>query len=466
VAYESLAPDEGRAIHAAAGAALERLYAGRLHEVYDRLGHHYSGSGNVAAAVRYLTLFAEQAAHRYARTEALAALQQALDQVERLRPGPEQDELLGVLIRRQRGALHLLQDLRRPTLDLLLRQRPRVETLDDPAVRSLYYLWLGRLATPLAEFAIAADAAERAIEHADEAGDKIVAAAARSVLSHAYFWRGFAREGLEAARQAVAVLEGTGELVWLGYAWRGISMNIQQHGSDLDAAMAAARRVGEIGETLDDDFFRFTAVWVPAVLLLPTADAATATTAMRRVLDEAPTAYEVAQAEMFMGLMYLDTDRPREALTWLEPLVTSPGRLRQRHVVGLCTAYLAEALLDAGHVERAGIAADDAARVARETDYAYALGYALRVRARLAAARGAPAEGEASADEADRIYERIGSPIERGRVAAARAELARARGEHDVAARLFDEAIDTLRAAGAPRYADRVSALRVSSRRR
>jgi tetratricopeptide (TPR) repeat protein len=390
---------------------------------------------------------------------ALAALQCALYAVERLDGGPEQDQLLGDLIRRQRGALHFLQDIRRPTLDFLLRQRPRVESLEDASIRSLYYLWLGRLATPLGEFAISQEAAERAIEAAERSGDKIVAAGARSVLSHAYFWRGRARAGLEAALQAVEILEGTGELYWLGYAWRGVSMN-RMNTSDFIGAAEAARRVGAIGDALDDDFFRFTGAWVPAVLLLTTADAETVTTAMRRVLDGAPTAFETAQAAMCLGLVYLDTDRPHEAISWLEPLVVNPDRLRQRHVVGVCGAYLAEAHLEAGHLERAATVAADACRLGRETGYAHGLGYALRVMARVAAARRVAAEGERHAAEADGIYEVMGSPFERARIAWARAELARARGEHDVALRHFAEAIDGLRASGAPRYADRVEAIR------
>ncbi len=42
VAYESLMPSRRRELHAAAGEALERLYAGRLEEIADRLAHHFA----------------------------------------------------------------------------------------------------------------------------------------------------------------------------------------------------------------------------------------------------------------------------------------------------------------------------------------------------------------------------------------------------------------------------------------
>jgi class 3 adenylate cyclase len=42
VAYESLLTTRRQALHATAGAALERLYAARLEDVYDRLAYHYA----------------------------------------------------------------------------------------------------------------------------------------------------------------------------------------------------------------------------------------------------------------------------------------------------------------------------------------------------------------------------------------------------------------------------------------
>src|SRR5262249_58559134 len=42
VAYGSLLPHRSRELHAAAGRALERLYAGRLADAYDPLAYHLS----------------------------------------------------------------------------------------------------------------------------------------------------------------------------------------------------------------------------------------------------------------------------------------------------------------------------------------------------------------------------------------------------------------------------------------
>src|SRR5216117_3965261 len=55
VAYASLPESGRRALHAAAGRALETLYGGRLEEAYDSLAYHYSKTDDSAKAVEYLT---------------------------------------------------------------------------------------------------------------------------------------------------------------------------------------------------------------------------------------------------------------------------------------------------------------------------------------------------------------------------------------------------------------------------
>src|SRR5439155_8812849 len=90
VAYAGLAPPRRTTLHAAAGQALETLYAPHLEAVYDRLAYHYAQTNEAAKAVEYLTRFAAQATRRYAYTEAALALQQALEHAER-RPAAQRD---------------------------------------------------------------------------------------------------------------------------------------------------------------------------------------------------------------------------------------------------------------------------------------------------------------------------------------------------------------------------------------
>src|SRR5439155_17008220 len=134
VAYERLLVARRRMLHAAAGRALENLYADRLVEVYDRLAHHYSKTEEVAKAVEYLTRFAEKAARIYANADAARALEEALAHVERL-PAEEQDRRVLEIVLRLAHSQYFLGRVP-DTLGLLLAQRERVERLQDPALAS------------------------------------------------------------------------------------------------------------------------------------------------------------------------------------------------------------------------------------------------------------------------------------------------------------------------------------------
>jgi hypothetical protein len=84
VAYASLLTPRQQALHAAAGQALEALYADWLEEVQDRLAYHYAYTDNAAKAVEYLRLVAEKATRSYAHAEAVASFEVALAHAERL----------------------------------------------------------------------------------------------------------------------------------------------------------------------------------------------------------------------------------------------------------------------------------------------------------------------------------------------------------------------------------------------
>jgi predicted ATPase len=84
VAYASLLTTRRQSLHAAAGQALETLYADRLEDAYDLLAYHYARADDTAKAIEYLTLVAEKASQGYAHAEAVVILQEALVHAERL----------------------------------------------------------------------------------------------------------------------------------------------------------------------------------------------------------------------------------------------------------------------------------------------------------------------------------------------------------------------------------------------
>jgi class 3 adenylate cyclase/tetratricopeptide (TPR) repeat protein len=96
VAYESLLTTRRKVLHAAAGKALEALYANRLEDAYDRLAYHYARSDEAAKAVAYLTLVGQKAARNSAYVEASHHLARGLELLTMLPDTPErlQQELV------------------------------------------------------------------------------------------------------------------------------------------------------------------------------------------------------------------------------------------------------------------------------------------------------------------------------------------------------------------------------------
>jgi DNA-binding SARP family transcriptional activator len=99
VADDRLLPATRPTLHAAVGAALEELHHGRLDDVADQLGNHYSRAGDFRKALPNLVRFAELAAQRYALEEASRAFEHALATVDQL-PTSEHERA------RHRAALH------------------------------------------------------------------------------------------------------------------------------------------------------------------------------------------------------------------------------------------------------------------------------------------------------------------------------------------------------------------------
>ncbi len=149
VAYESLLTIRRQTLHAAAGRALEALYADRLEEAYDRLAYHYARTDEADKAVTYLSRLAEKAARSYAHAEALTALQEALSHVEHLLGGG-QDRLVLELTLRQAHSLYYLGRFPE-SVELLLREQERLERFQDPTLAGPYYFWLGHMYTRLGE---------------------------------------------------------------------------------------------------------------------------------------------------------------------------------------------------------------------------------------------------------------------------------------------------------------------------
>src|SRR5215468_5545561 len=315
VAYATLLESRRRALHAAAGQALENLHAGGLEEVYDRLAYHYARTDDAAKAVRYLTSFAGRAAGMHAHADAAHALEDALGHVARL-SGGEKDQQLVATAARLAASYYFLGRFR-DTVELLKGQRARMEQLGDETLAGRFFFELAHAHSHLGDYQQAVAYAKRAIEAAQRAGDPSTLGKAHYVLCKESMWVARFSAGLEHGRRAVSHLEGTGERWWLGQSlcWQGINLYFM---GDLNTALECAVGGFAIGEELSDHRLQSYAAWNRAWFLATRGDGPDAVTWGHRSIELSPDPLNNAFSLGWTGYAYLENGDSGHALSLLE----------------------------------------------------------------------------------------------------------------------------------------------------
>src|SRR2546425_8524002 len=449
VAYASLPESGRRALHAAAGRALEAFYAGRLEEAYDSLAYHYSKTDDSAKAVEYLTRSAERAARSYAHEEAVRALQEAVAHVGRL-PEVGRDTRLFDLLLRQAFSLTALGRVQE-VLDLLLPHQERIDRLGDRALAGRYYFLVGRTYSFLGQYERVAQNAERAIAEARQCDDEATMGKAHSLLAIQSVLSGDAHQGLEHGRQAIALLERTGERWWLGHAYWMVGLNYTQMG-EFESALEAEGRAHAIGEDIGDPKLQSFASWVSGIIYASVGEYEAGIEACERALRRAPDPLERAIAAGCLGYAYLEKGDTAAAISHLERSVQQFTEFRYRPFQGWFSAILAEACRRARQLERATDLARQGLVITREANFRTGLGWAQQTLGRIAQARGAYAEAEAHLTAARETFAAIRSRYELGRTYLDLASLARLQGNREALVTNLRAAHDLFRTLRVEKY--------------
>ncbi len=456
VARESVPAPRRLALHAAAGRALETLYAGRLEEVCDRLAYHYSKAKQADKAVEYLTRLAERAARTYAHAEAVTALDEALAHVERL-PAEERDHRRFDLVLRQVHSLSILGRFR-DALDLLLGEEARLERLRAPALAAPYYFWRGHTYGYLGDEERAAQDARRALDEAARCGDDATTGKAYFLLAQESSWSGLPRQGLEHGQRAVEFLERAGERWWLGLAHWIVGIHHIMLGS-FDRALEAEARARATGEAIGDPRLQSYATWSTGWIHALTGDADAAIAECQRGLEYSPDPVNSAVVRGHLGYAYLEKGDVARAVSLLEQSIAQIGQFGFRRLEGRFLTFLGEACLLGGQFEKARDLVGRGLQITREARYWYGLGWAQLALGRVDLARGALAEATTSLHEALGTFERIEARFMAARTWLALAELAGAQADRQAAARALTEAYQAFEALGVRRYEERAEAL-------
>jgi class 3 adenylate cyclase/tetratricopeptide (TPR) repeat protein/transcriptional regulator with XRE-family HTH domain len=431
VAYETLLEGRRRALHAAAGRALESLYAERLEEVYDRLAHHYSKTDEAPKAIEYLTLFADRAARMHAHSDAARALEEALEHVVRL-PAAEQDRRLVELALQLSGSYYFLG--RFPdTVELLERNRTRMGQLDDQRLAGRFFFELAHAHSHLGDYRQAVACCKRAISHAERVADSETCGKARYVLCKESMWVSRFAEGLEHGRRAVEYLEPTGERWWLGQSlcWQGINRYFM---GQLDEALECAAGGFAIGEQLGDHRLQSYAAWNRAWFSATRGDGQDAIDWGHRSIELSPDPLNNAFSLGWTGYAYLEHGDAERAIALIGRSIELLAGMRYSRLVGWFRGWLAEAYLLAGDPARANEEAKLGLQTSLDTGFTWAVGLAERARGYIARAGGDNGAAQRWLSEALATFEKTESRFDAARTHFALARLSSEQGDAPSAA--------------------------------
>ncbi|MGO9059463.1 MAG: adenylate/guanylate cyclase domain-containing protein [Candidatus Binataceae bacterium] len=208
VAYNSVLTARRRMLHGRIGVALEKLHADRLEDHLPELGHHYSRSGNIAKAVHYLKLAAEQAGRRSAYEDALDSLMAAIGLLPGMPESRERD-LLELELRVAHGPLYAaVRGFATPEMEPHVRRLQELcqRVGESPAIIGvLFALWSLSLARARLDEAM--PLATQLIKLAAPLDDPFAVGGAHAAMGVTSMWLGKFRSAREHLEQTVAIFD-------------------------------------------------------------------------------------------------------------------------------------------------------------------------------------------------------------------------------------------------------------------
>jgi class 3 adenylate cyclase/tetratricopeptide (TPR) repeat protein len=299
VTYEALLHERRRQLHAAIALAMERLYADRLDEHLDRLGHHAFAGELWDKAVAYLQRAGVRSLSHFAGREATAYFAQALMALRALPSTPETMRL----------EVDIRLDLRNALLPFGQQQevfvhlgeaRRLAEALDDAPRLGRVLAFLSNHYWNMGEPDLAIEAGEQAVAVAERTGALDLQIVSNFSMGGAHRTRGDYRETVEYMRRVIALLDDD-----LTYEYFG------QHG--LPAVLARSHLVWSLAE------------------LGHFAEAAPTAQEGVEIAEVSQHAYTLAHAHLGLGGVLIRQGRFAEAIPVLERGLAASARAPLLH---------------------------------------------------------------------------------------------------------------------------------------
>jgi tetratricopeptide (TPR) repeat protein len=212
VAYDSLLTTRRQRLHAVAGRAMERLYAGGLADHYEELAHHFSRGEVWERAFEYLVQSGDKARQAFANQEAIAFYTQAIEASERISPALDEGQLLSVY--EGRGLVwFLLTKLDEAIADFQrMRQIARASGNPQKEGESLCHLaYSHHLKMSDEDIAFAERYAQEALHLAQATGNHTIFARSLTNLADVHQLRGNLPEAAQHLAEAVRISRQEGD---------------------------------------------------------------------------------------------------------------------------------------------------------------------------------------------------------------------------------------------------------------
>lgn len=452
VAYSGLLSTRRRALHRAAGLALERIRADRLAEVSGELGYHFSRAGDHHAAVKYLTLGAERALQAYSNESAAEMLELALRHIEES-GDPELRRVAPPTVFRLAFTMYLLGRFR----DALDRLRSPLATPDAGEARlaAEHQFWLAYFHTHLGDSDAAHHHAHRAITAASALGDTFTEGRAYYVLTREDFWLCRYAQGVEHGRRAVELLETSRDWWWwLGHAssWKGLC---HYNRGEFEQALDDCRRMNAIGSERQDPRLRSYSEWNLGWIEATRGDSQAGILHCLTSLQLSPDPLNSAYSTGWLGFAYREAGDYEAAVSHLERAITSLLTFGYTRLVGWFGTWLADAYLWSGRRDAARECVAEALEVSRAVGYPWAEAVGTRAAGRIADADGRQDDALRLLTEAAGRFEAIDAPFDAAVTRLDLARLARAPGGRETARAHASAALTVFETSEAPIYARR-----------
>jgi class 3 adenylate cyclase/tetratricopeptide (TPR) repeat protein len=439
VAYASLLERRRRGYHAAVGAGLEELYAGRVEDVVELLAHHFGRSAEGDKAVDYAILAGEKAQRSWANREAVAQFEAALKRLDSMPDtGPNRVRRIDGVVKQAEIKFALGKHVEH--VAALEAIKALVEASADPPRRAAWYCWTGFLHSFMGgrpEVPIAYCREASAIASAN--GLDEIRGIADCCLTHVNTLAGNLREALEAGERALEIFEPRGNVWWACRTLWGLSMAANASGQ-WERSLEYCRRALEHGKALNDLRLKVVGWWRTGSTHVQRGDVAAGLRCYEEALALSPIPFDAMMAkagqaygQVKAGDLEAGMRGLRDAMDWFER-----SNLRfSRNSWGL---RLAEGHMKRGEwTEARGLVAGILA-TCREFGHRHLQGAAERTLGEILAHED-PAAAVVQLEQAVETLETIGARDELARAFAAQASLRRAAGERAGARRLLRRAL-------------------------